>query len=79
MTGLFDIITSRLGSTEQRIQALKSIKQEAQDWIQVHKNYIENYQLEINETEYKLEHLKRKWDVKFVKFLIRIHLGMNCG
>ena len=60
MTGLFDIITSRLGSTEQRIQALESIKQEAQDWIQVHKNYIENYQLEINETEYKLEHLKRK-------------------
>ena len=60
MTGLFDIITSRLGSTEQRIQALESIKQEAQDWIQVHKNYIENYQLGINETEYKLEQLKRK-------------------
>ncbi len=60
MTGLFDIITSRLGSTEQRIQALESIKQEAQDWIQVHKNYIEKYQLEIDETEYKLEQLKRK-------------------
>ena len=60
MTGLFDSIISRLGSTEQRIQALESIKQEAQDWIQVHKNYIENYQLEINETEYKLEQLKRK-------------------
>ncbi len=60
MTGLFDIITSRLGSTEQRIQALESIKQEAQDWIQVHKNYIENYQRQIDETEYKLERLKRK-------------------
>ena len=60
MTGLFEIITSRLGSTEQRIQALESIKQEAQDWIQVHKNYIENYQRQINETEYKLEQLKRK-------------------
>ena len=60
MTGLFDIITSRLGSTEQRIQALEAIKQEAQDWIQVHKNYIEKYQLEIDETEYKLEELKRK-------------------
>ena len=60
MTGLFDIITSRLGSTEQRIHALEAIKQEAQDWIQVHKNYIEKYQLEIDETEYKLEQLKRK-------------------
>ena len=60
MTGLFEIITSRLGSTEQRIQALESIKQEAQDWIQVHKNYIEKYQWEIDETEYKLERLKRK-------------------
>ena len=60
MTGLFDIITSRLGSTEQRIQALESIKQEAQDWIQVHKNYIENYQRQIDETEYKMEQLKRK-------------------
>jgi len=60
MTGLFDIITSRLGSTEQRIQALESIKQEAQDWIQVHKNYIEKYQRQIDETEYKLEQLKRK-------------------
>ena len=60
MTGLFDSITSRLGSTEQRIQALESIKQEAQDWIQVHKNYIEKYQLEVDETEYKLEQLKRK-------------------
>jgi len=60
MTGLFDIITSRLGSTEQRIQALESIKQEAQDWIQVHKNYIENYQRQIDETEYKMERLKRK-------------------
>ena len=60
MTGLFDIIISRLGSTEQRIQALESIKQEAQDWIQVHKNYIEKYQLEVDETEYKLEQLKRK-------------------
>ncbi|MCH7647057.1 MAG: hypothetical protein IIA83_00405 [Thaumarchaeota archaeon] len=60
MTGLFEIITSRLGSTEQRIQALESIKQEAQDWIQVHKNYIENYQRQIDETEYKLERLKRK-------------------
>ena len=60
MTGLFEIITSRLGSTEQRIQALESIKQEAQDWIQVHKNYIENYQRQIDETEYKLEQLKRK-------------------
>lgn len=60
MTGLFDSIISRLGSTEQRIQALESIKQEAQDWIQVHKNYIEKYQLEIDETEYKLEQLKRK-------------------
>jgi len=60
MTGLFDSIISRLGSTEQRIQALESIKQEAQDWIQVHKNYIENYQRQIDETEYKLEQLKRK-------------------
>ena len=60
MTGLFEIITSRLGSTEQRIQALESIKQEAQDWIQVHKNYIEKYQRQIDETEYKLERLKRK-------------------
>jgi len=60
MTGLFEIITSRLGSTEQRIQALELIKQEAQDWIQVHKNYIENYQRQIDETEYKLEQLKRK-------------------
>jgi len=60
MTGLFDIITSRLGSTEQRIHALESIKQEAQDWIQVHKNYIEKYQRQIDETEYKLEVLKRK-------------------
>ena len=60
MTGLFDSITSRLGSTEQRIQALESIKQEAQDWIQVHKNYIENYQRQIDETEYKMEQLKRK-------------------
>jgi len=60
MTGLFEIIASRLGSTEQRIQALESIKQEAQDWIQVHKNYIENYQRQIDETEYKLERLKRK-------------------
>jgi len=60
MTGLFDIITSRLGSTEQRIQALESIKQEAQDWIQVHKNYIEKYQRQIDETEYKLGELKRK-------------------
>ena len=60
MTGLFEIITSRLGSTEQRIQALESIKQEAQDWIQVHKNYIENYQRQIDETEYKMEQLKRK-------------------
>ena len=60
MTGLFDSIISRLGSTEQRIQALESIKQEAQDWIQVHKNYIENYQRQIDETEYKMERLKRK-------------------
>ena len=60
MTGLFDSIISRLGSTEQRIQALESIKQEAQDWIQVHKNYIKKYQLEIDETEYKLEQLNRK-------------------
>ncbi len=60
MTGLFDSIISTLGSTEQRIQALESIKQEAQDWIQVHKNYIENYQRQIDETEYKLERLKRK-------------------
>jgi len=60
MTGLFDSIISRLGSTEQRIQALESIKQEAQDWIQVHKNYIEKYQRQIDETEYKLERLKRK-------------------
>jgi len=60
MTGLFDSIISRLGSTEQRIQALESIKQEAQDWIQVHKNYIENYQRQIDETEYKMEQLKRK-------------------
>ena len=60
MTGLFDIITSRLGSTEQRTHALESIKQEAQDWIQVHKNYIENYQRQIDETEYKMEQLKRK-------------------
>ena len=60
MTGLFEIITSRLGSTEQRIQALESIKQEAQNWIQVHKNYIENYQRQIDETEYKMEQLKRK-------------------
>ena len=60
MTGLFEIITSRLGSTEQRVQALESIKQEAQDWIQVHKNYIENYQRQIDETEYKMEQLKRK-------------------
>ena len=60
MTGLFEIIASRLGSAEQRIQALESIKQEAQDWIQVHKNYIENYQRQIDETEYKLERLKRK-------------------
>ena len=60
MTGLFDIITSRLGSTEQRIQALESIKQEARDWIQVHKNYIEKYQRQIDETEYRLERLKRK-------------------
>ena len=60
MTGLFDSIISRLGSTEQRIQALESIKQEAQDWIQVHKNYIEKYQRQIDETEYKLELLKRK-------------------
>ena len=79
MTGLFEIITSRLGSTEQRIQALESIKQEAQDWIQVHKNYIENYQRQIDETEYKMEQLKRKWDVKFVNLHIKIHLGMNCG
>ena len=60
MTGLFDSIISRLGSTEQRIQALESIKQKAQDWIQVHKNYIENYQRQIDETEYKMERLKRK-------------------
>jgi len=60
MAGLFDSIISRLGSTEQRIQALESIKQEARDWIQVHKNYIEKYRLEIDETEYKLEKLKRK-------------------
>ena len=60
MTGLFDSIISRLGSTGQRIQALESIKQEAQDWIQVHKNYIENYQRQIDETEYKMEQLKRK-------------------
>ena len=60
MTGLFDSITSRLGSTGQRIQALESIKQEAQDWIQVHKNYIEKYQRQIDETEYKMEQLKRK-------------------
>jgi len=60
MTGLFEIITARLGSTEQRIQALESIKQEAQDWIQVHKNYIEKYQRQIDETEYKMEQLKRK-------------------
>ena len=60
MTGLFEIITSRLGSIEQRVHALESIKQEAQDWIQVHKNYIENYQRQIDETEYKLERLKRK-------------------
>ncbi|MCH8833080.1 MAG: hypothetical protein IIA81_02175 [Thaumarchaeota archaeon] len=59
MTGLFDSIISRLGSTEQRIQALESIKQEAQDWIQVHRNYIEKYQRQIDETEYKLERLKR--------------------
>ena len=60
MASLFDSIISRLGSTEQRIQALESIKQEAQDWIQVHKNYIENYQRQIDETEYKMEQLKRK-------------------
>jgi len=60
MATIFDSILARVGSTDQRIQSIEVLIQQAKDWQQVHRNYIERYQQEINELEFKLEQLRRK-------------------
>ena len=60
MATIFDSILARVGSTDQKIDALEAQLQEARDWVQVHKNYIERYQRQIDEIEFKLEQLRRK-------------------
>lgn len=60
MATIFDSILARVGSTDQKVNALESQLQEAQDWVQVHKNYIERYQRQIDEIDFKLEQLRRK-------------------
>jgi len=60
MATIFDYLLLKVGSTQQKIDALKSLKQESQDYIQIYKNYIEKYQRQIDECDYKLEKLRRK-------------------
>ena len=60
MATIFDSILARVGSTNQKIQSIEVLIQQAKDWQQVHRNYIDRYQQEINELEFKLEQLRRK-------------------
>ena len=60
MTTIFHSLLLKVGFTQQKIDVLESMKQESQDYIQIYKNYIEKYQRQIDECDYKLEKLRRK-------------------